>query len=70
MRQKFQRINLSFLHVCVFCGHVEGELSACGTCGTQKIIFNPLELELQMIVSHHVAAENQAQVLCKTSQHS
>lgn len=50
--------------------YVEGELSACGTCGTQKIIFNPLELEWQMIVSHHMAAENQTQVLCKTSQHS
>lgn len=35
--------------------------------GGQKRVWNPLELELQIVVSHHLNAGNQIQVLCKTS---
>ena len=37
------------------CVHV---LCECGTSGGQKRALDPLELELQMVVSHHVAAGN------------
>ena len=36
--------------------------------GGQKRVLDPLELELQMVVSHHVGARNQTQVLCKQEQ--
>lgn len=31
-------------------------------------MFDPLELESQAVVSHHVGARGQAQILCKGSQ--
>lgn len=34
----------------------------------QKSVMDPLELELQTIVSHHVGAGNTVQVVCKSSQ--
>lgn len=34
---------------------------------TQKRVLDPLELELQKIVSRHIGAKNQTQVLCKSS---
>ena len=34
-------------------------------CGNQKTVLDPLELELQKVVSHHVGTGNQTQVLCK-----
>jgi hypothetical protein len=33
--------------------------------GGQKRALDPLELELQMVASHHVGAGNQTLVLCK-----
>lgn len=36
----------------------------------QKRVLDPSELELQMIVSHHVGDENQFQVLCRHSNYS
>ena len=37
-------------------------------CRNQKRSLDPLELELQMVVGHHVDAGNQNWVLCKSSQ--
>ena len=34
-----------------------------GACGGQKRALDALELELQMVVSHHMGAGNQTQVL-------
>ena len=39
-----------------------------GTHYGQKRVLEPVELRLQMVVSHHVDAGNQSQVLCKSSQ--
>lgn len=39
--------------------------TACTTTGGQQRVLDPLELELQMVVSHCVGTGNQAQVLCK-----
>jgi hypothetical protein len=36
----------------------------------QKKVMDPLELELQVVVSYHVGAENQTQVLQKSNQSS
>lgn len=41
-----------------------------GVPGDHRKKLNPLELELQIILSHHVGAENQSQVLCKNIQGS
>lgn len=41
-----------------------------GVHNGQKRVLDPSELEIQMIVSHHVGAENQIQVLCKRSNYS
>jgi hypothetical protein len=38
-----------------------------GACGGQKQKPGPLEMELQMIVSHHVGARNQTWVLSKSN---
>lgn len=46
-----------WLRICIYLGAVEREEQ-----------FGSLELELEMIVSHHVCAQNQIQVLCKRSQ--
>jgi hypothetical protein len=43
-------------------------LHACSANGGQKRASDPLELELKMAVSHHVGAENQIRVLCKSIQ--
>lgn len=44
-------------------------LPACvpGVCGGQKRVSSSLELELRMVLNHHVGAWNQTQVLCKTN---
>jgi hypothetical protein len=34
------------------------------------MVLDPLKLELQMIMSHHVGIGNQTQVLCKSSKFS
>ena len=39
-----------------------------GTCGGQNGTLDPLELEYQMVVSHHMDAEDQTLVLCKNNQ--
>jgi hypothetical protein len=52
--------------MCVdFCWHVPCIYSAHGD---QKRELDPLELEIQTIVSYHVGAGNQIQVLSKNSQ--
>ena len=38
--------------------------------GWQKRALDPLELKTQMVVSHHVGAGDQTQVLCKSSKDS
>lgn len=38
-----------------------------GAQGGQKMMSDPLELELLMVVSCHVGAGNQTQVLCKSN---
>lgn len=43
-------------------------LSVCHADGVQKRVLGPLELELQMIVSHQVDAETPAQVPGESSQ--
>ena len=32
----------------------------------QRKVSEPLELELEMVVGHHVGARNQTQILCKS----
>lgn len=39
-----------------------------GVCRSQKSVPDTLEAELQMVVSHHVKAGNQTQLLCKNNQ--
>lgn len=46
------------MHVCVLC--------VCSVSGGQKEL-EPLELDLPMVVSHHVGAESQTQVLWQSS---
>lgn len=36
----------------------------------QRRVPDPLELELQAVVNHHVGAGNRAQALCKSSKYS
>lgn len=44
---------------------------ACvGACGDQKDVVEPMELELQVVVSCHVYAGNRTQVLYKRNNHS
>jgi hypothetical protein len=43
-------------------------LSMCSSHGDQKRESDALELEFQMVVSHHVDAGNRTQVFCKSSQ--
>lgn len=38
-----------------------------GTLRGQKLALDPLELELQVIISYHVGTGNQTLVLCKSS---
>jgi hypothetical protein len=47
-----------YLHTCRYVTHM------CAWCLWRPI---PMELELQMSVSHYVGTRNQAQVLCKIS---
>ena len=64
-----QVLNLFFFFICmVFCLHVY----LCTTCelgthGGQKRTLALLELELQMVVCHHMCAGSQTQVLWKSS---
>lgn len=39
-----------------------------GTCGGQRKVLDPLEMESEMVVSFHVGSGNLAQVLWKSSQ--
>ena len=48
----------AYVYVFVPCVHMPGALR------DQKRALGPLELELQMIVSHHLGAGNQSWVLC------
>lgn len=40
----------------------------CKCHGGQKKTLDPIETELQTVISYHVGAKNQPQVLCKSSQ--
>lgn len=53
--------------MCMFCLHV-CLCSRCvpGTCRDQKSVSDPLELELRMVVSHHVDVGTQTWNLCKS----
>ena len=42
------------------------ECVLCGPCQGQKRVFGSLELELQMVMSHHVDAGNQIKVFWKS----
>lgn len=44
--------------------HMDG---LTGSWGTQKRELNPIELELQMFVSHHMNAKNQTYTLSKNA---
>ena len=58
-----------FMCVCTMCcfnTYVHHVLPA--TCGGQKKALDPLELQLQMVVSLHVGSGNLTQVLWKNSQ--
>ena len=48
--------NVYVLSTCMYVHHV------CAWCSGQKRGSDPLELEIQMVVSHFVAAGNQSQV--------
>jgi hypothetical protein len=49
------------MYICTFC-----TAEVPGACGGKRAS-GPLELELQIVVSHHVSAENQTRVLQKSS---
>lgn len=51
-----------FLHLCICTMCVPGAI------GGQKGSMDPLELELWMVVNHHVGAGNRTQVLSKTTE--
>ena len=53
---------MGVLPLCIYVHHV-----CAYTYRAQKMVLEILELELQMVVSHCVGAENQAQVLHKRS---
>lgn len=36
-----------------------------GACGVRKRLTDPLELDLQMVLSHHVGTRDKIQVICK-----
>ena len=54
----------------IYVFYVWGSFSACMyvhnicACGLQMVSY-PLELELEMVVNHHVGAGNWTQVICK-----
>lgn len=59
------------LYVQIFCLHVYMcTMCMSGTRGSRKRVSHLLELELLMVLSHHVGAENRALVLCKSSKFS
>lgn len=51
---------------CFACIHVSIS-HVSSVCGGQNWVLDPLELELQMVLNHHVGARNQTQVFCKSS---
>ena len=50
---KIDFICLGVLPACIFCTSC-----ACTSCGGQKGLSYPVELKLQMLVSHHIGAGN------------
>jgi hypothetical protein len=52
------------LCIWIFCQHI----NMCTTCmpGDQERVLDPLELELQIVVSYHVGIRNQTWVPCKS----
>ena len=55
------------LRVCVFCLRCVSVPCACSAHGGQKKLLVPLELELQMVVSHYVGAGNGTHVSGRAS---
>lgn len=47
-----------YLYLCTMC--------ILGACRGQKRAFDPLRLELGMVMSNHVGARSQSQFLCKS----
>lgn len=43
---------------------------ACSTCGGQKGAMDPLDLELQMVVSLLVGSGNRIQIIYRSGKHS
>lgn len=58
-----------FLYVWLFCLHSMSAHHVCAWClWGQKRMSHPLELELQMVLSHYLGAKNWTWVLCQSSQ--
>jgi hypothetical protein len=55
-----------YVYVWFVCIYVLCTAYAPSASGDQKTVLNPLELELQMVVSHCVGAGNHIQVLWKS----
>lgn len=61
----YLKIYLLLIYVYLFCQHVcVYSICVVNALGGQKIIYNPPELE---VVTHHVRAQNQTWVFCKSS---
>ena len=63
--KKEKDLFLFYMHEC-FCMYICVPYICVIAFGGQKRV-GPLELELQMVVSYHVGAENQTWVFCKSS---
>ena len=59
----FVKINFIFNSVCA--QYLYADTLVCSTRGGQKGASSPLELELQVVVSHHVDTGIPTQTLCK-----
>jgi hypothetical protein len=58
----------SIFCIWAFCLHVYVcTMPMLGACGDQKRAWDPWELELWMVVKHHLGARNPTWVLCKSS---
>ena len=59
-----------YVYVGFACRHACATYAQPGACEGQKRASNLLELEIQIVVSHHVGVGNRTQVIWRSSQYS